>query len=83
MAKGRIEIDKELCKGCALCLPICPYHLIQMADDYNVKGYSPATFTDPERTCTGCMLCGMMCPEAVITVFRKVKVKPTQTLVAN
>jgi 2-oxoglutarate ferredoxin oxidoreductase subunit delta len=76
MAKGHIEVDEEMCKGCELCMAVCPYDLIHMADYYNAKGYRPARLVDPESRCTGCTLCAMMCPDAVITVFRQVKVKP-------
>jgi 2-oxoglutarate ferredoxin oxidoreductase subunit delta len=79
MARGRVEIDEEICKGCGLCIMVCPYELLDMADYYNVKGYKPAILTDPEGRCTGCTLCAMICPDAVITVFRYVKVKPVAT----
>lgn len=80
MAKGRIVVNDEMCKGCELCTLVCPYDLIQMADHYNAKGYRPATLTDPEVRCTGCMLCAMICPDTVITVFREVKVKPVSLM---
>jgi 2-oxoglutarate ferredoxin oxidoreductase subunit delta len=70
MAKGRIVVNEEMCKGCELCTTVCPYDLIQMADHYNTKGYKPAVLVDPEQRCTGCTLCAMICPDAVITVFR-------------
>ena len=73
MAKGRIEIKKDLCKGCQFCARVCPFDLIEFADAYNLMGYRPATLIDPEQRCTGCMLCAMICPEAVITVFREAK----------
>lgn len=76
MAKGRIVVDEETCKGCELCTTVCPYQLIQMSDDYNSKGYRPAMLVDPDARCTGCTLCAMICPDAVITVFREVKAKP-------
>ena len=85
MAKGYIIIHEEMCKGCEFCTMVCPYHLIQMAEHYNTKGYKPALFVDAVTRCTGCMLCGMICPEAVITVFREVKRKsviPTLARVA-
>jgi 2-oxoglutarate ferredoxin oxidoreductase subunit delta len=75
MAEGRIVVNEEMCKGCELCTTVCPYDLIQMADHYNTKGYKPAVLVDPEQRCTGCTLCAMICPDAVITVFRQVKVK--------
>ena len=77
MAKGRIVIHQEICKGCEFCAAVCPYHLIQMAEFYNPTGYQPAQLVDPDRRCTGCMLCAMICPDAAITVFREVRVRPT------
>ena len=77
MAKGRILINEALCKGCELCVTVCPYNLIHMADHYTAKGYTPATLADADGRCTGCMLCAMICPDAAITVFREVKVSPT------
>lgn len=73
MAKGRIEINAEMCKGCEFCAMVCPYNLIALAGTFNSKGYRPAMLIDPENRCTGCMLCAMICPEAVITVYRQVK----------
>ena len=75
MAKGRIVIDEELCKGCELCTTVCPYRLITLADHYNAKGYRPALLVDSERRCTGCTLCAMICPDVAITVLREVKVR--------
>jgi len=46
-----------------------------MAEGFNVKGYRPSVFRDPEGKCTGCALCATMCPDVVITVYRTVKKK--------
>ncbi|MGQ9502614.1 MAG: 4Fe-4S dicluster domain-containing protein [Anaerolineae bacterium] len=75
MSKGRIVIDVEACKGCQLCISICPSNLIQMSTSFNSKGYHPAELVDPAQRCTGCALCAMICPDAAIEVFREVKVK--------
>jgi 2-oxoglutarate ferredoxin oxidoreductase subunit delta len=77
--RGHIVVNQEMCKGCELCTTVCPYDLIHMADHYNAKGYKPAELTDPEGRCTGCTLCAMICPDAVITVFRRTKVRPAVT----
>jgi 2-oxoglutarate ferredoxin oxidoreductase subunit delta len=76
LAKGRIAINKELCKGCELCTTLCPYDLLFLADEYNAKGYRPVRLVDPEGRCTGCTLCAIICPDAVITVYRQAKARP-------
>ena len=71
MAKGRIEIDENLCKGCTLCTLVCPKDLIVMSEDQlTPRGYHPAKLVDPETECTGCIICGVVCPDAAITVYR-------------
>ncbi len=75
MARGRIVINLEACKGCQLCTTVCPSNLIRMANSFNSRGYRPAELVDPQQRCTGCALCAIMCPDAAIEVFREVKVK--------
>ena len=38
MAKGRIVIREETCKGCALCQTACPQAVIEMATDQKDQG---------------------------------------------
>ncbi len=71
MAKGRIEVDEGLCKGCTLCTTVCPKDLIYMAmDRLTPRGYHPAELRDPEESCTGCAICAVICPDVAITVYR-------------
>ncbi len=76
MAKGRIEIAEDRCKGCELCTSVCPKDIIHMASSINARGYRPAQLVDPDHECTGCTLCALICPDVVITVYREVAVKP-------
>ena len=73
MAKGRIVIDVERCKGCELCLDACPPKLIALSDQMNSKGYRSVLLVEHEKTCTGCALCAVVCPEACITVYRNIR----------
>ena len=75
MAKGRIEIKVDCCKGCELCMSVCPKELIAPAAGFNSRGYHPAELIDPDGNCTGCGLCALMCPDVAITVYRQVLVK--------
>ena len=72
--RGKIAIDRERCKGCALCIPVCPQKVIITAEKLNQKGYSPAQFkenvAEGEKGCTGCALCATVCPEVAIEVYR-------------
>ena len=80
MARGRIEINEAMCKGCEFCAMVCPYNLIDFSDSYNANGYRPAILVDPDQRCTGCMLCAMICPEAGITVYREVGYRERRTV---
>ncbi len=83
--KGRIEIDKERCKGCGLCINVCPKKQIEISEELNTKGYYPARFqeenlteTDPAE-CTGCAMCAITCPDVAIEVYRQSKDDPDTT----
>lgn len=70
-AKGRVIISNLYCKGCELCVGICPQHVLEI-DLVNItdKGYHPARLIGDH--CTGCAVCAVICPEAAITVYREV-----------
>ena len=67
--KGYIEIDRELCKGCKLCIAFCPKDVIGVSEKVNAGGYLPATYADSDE-CTGCAICALVCPEVAIEVYR-------------
>lgn len=69
-AKGVATFNQDICKGCGLCVPVCPTNIVALDNsEINKKGYHPAGVTDPEK-CIGCAFCAMMCPDLVITVER-------------
>ncbi|MBN2456253.1 MAG: 4Fe-4S binding protein [Sedimentisphaerales bacterium] len=71
---GRIEIDTERCKGCGLCVQVCPQDVIVISKRSNKKGYFPAEAANPG--CIGCALCAQICPDAAIKVYQD-KTAPT------
>ncbi len=67
--KGSIEIDRELCKGCQICISFCPKDVISPSDRLNASGYLPVLLDD-SGVCTGCAICAVVCPEVAIEVYR-------------
>jgi 2-oxoglutarate ferredoxin oxidoreductase subunit delta len=65
MAKGKVKILAERCKGCAFCVEFCPTKVLALSPEYNAKGYHPPQVLDIEK-CSGCDLCGMYCPDFAI-----------------
>jgi 2-oxoglutarate ferredoxin oxidoreductase subunit delta len=65
---GKINIDSERCKGCGLCLAVCPKQTISISAKSNRQGYFPAETDNCE--CTGCGVCALICPDAAIEVYR-------------
>lgn len=71
MAKmiGKIVVNTERCKGCDLCVTACPFKVIALTKEVNVRGYN---YVQPihEENCTGCCSCATVCPDGCITVYR-------------
>ncbi len=70
MAKGRVTFNEKYCKGCELCVKVCPVHILAMDNQrINENGYHPAGVVEPDK-CIACGSCAIMCPDSVITVER-------------
>ncbi len=67
----RVIIDTERCKGCGLCIAVCPPAVLGLGG-LNTNGYAAAMLLDNER-CTSCTACALICPDVAITVFRPVR----------
>lgn len=71
----KITIDRELCKGCTMCISLCPKNLITTSSKLNRKGYFPAEYMEMEEkenhACTGCTICAIVCPDVAIEVYRE------------
>lgn len=68
--KGEIHINKDQCKGCAFCVEYCPHDVLEMSDEFNVKGYHPPYIKDEDK-CMYCQLCETICPEFALFVTLK------------
>jgi 2-oxoglutarate ferredoxin oxidoreductase subunit delta len=68
--RGAVEVDKEGCKGCNLCVEECPYDVLALHKEVNIRGYHYSYMVNPEA-CIGCANCALVCPDSCITVYRK------------
>ncbi len=68
MAKGIVKINGERCKGCELCVSVCPKTVLKLHEkEFNSKGYRPAHPATEE--CIGCGSCALVCPDGAISVY--------------
>jgi 2-oxoglutarate ferredoxin oxidoreductase subunit delta len=69
MAKrGKIEIDRDLCKGCLLCVRACPVKVLEADTEFNSSGSYPSKPVNPDK-CIACGNCYEVCPDVCIRVF--------------
>lgn len=60
-----IRIDQERCKGCDLCLNLCPKQVFKETEKIGIKGFRLRIPADKEF-CSDCGLCTYFCPEGAI-----------------
>ena len=81
MAKGKVEVNQDECKGCGLCVESCPPKGMELSPELNHYGVHPAM--QMADVCTGCGICYYVCPEpGAITVY-KIKMAGASIEVAN
>jgi len=68
---SKVTIRENICKGCALCIEVCPKKIIVLnPGKINQKGYKPAEVTDISQ-CIACAMCAIMCPDSAIKVEKE------------
>ena len=60
----RLEIIPNWCKGCDICVKMCPERCLVL-DDRQIVALTDAA------ACTGCRICEWLCPDFAITVHRE------------
>ena len=81
-SRGLVVINAEECKGCGLCVEVCPPSVLKISEALNRMGYHPAEYLGV--ACTGCGVCFYVCPEpGGITVYKRVAGKTTEVEVAG
>ena len=70
--KGKVTINRELCKGCYLCIRSCPLKILERDAEANSSGTYPAKSADSKDIsavkCIACGNCYEVCPDVCIDV---------------
>ncbi len=69
MATGRVDVLPEYCKGCGLCVSVCPTGALAISKDLGPLGVNPAG-VNPDAVCRLCRNCATMCPDAAIRLTK-------------
>jgi 2-oxoglutarate ferredoxin oxidoreductase subunit delta len=72
--RGKAVIDRERCKGCYLCISVCPREAISISSTLNQQGYypvEPSNNGDNAQGCIACAMCALICPDIAIEVYRE------------
>lgn len=70
----KVEVNPDWCKGCRICVELCPKDVFQMSKEPAETAYFIAIVKRPEL-CTACYECELHCPDLAITVTSKTKVR--------
>ncbi len=60
----RISINHDLCRGCNLCLEMCPKQVFQESSEIGAAGFRLKQVALPDE-CTACGLCELYCAGAI------------------
>jgi len=63
----KLWIDERYCKGCLICVEVCPTSAIASSDRINARGYVIPVEKDMS-ICKVCGLCELMCPDFAIAI---------------
>lgn len=59
--KFNIDIVEKWCKGCGLCIAICPKKVLELSEQVKSTAARP-------DDCIGCHQCDNVCPDMAITI---------------
>jgi 2-oxoglutarate ferredoxin oxidoreductase subunit delta len=62
-----IDVDTFLCKGCGVCVEMCPRKVFEWSKDLSEKGVHYPIPVNADK-CVKCKLCELLCPDFAIAV---------------
>ncbi len=64
---SKIKLDFSRCKGCYLCVSVCPKGVLAPSNELGAKGFEIVQIVNGEA-CIGCGACYKMCPDYCIEI---------------
>ena len=64
----KVNIDKDKCKGCQLCVFYCPVKHLSLSSQLNKRGVRFVEI-NKDNKCIGCGFCFFICPDICIEVM--------------
>ncbi len=62
-----IRVLEKYCKGCGLCVEVCPKDILYLPDTIDRRGVRVVRVRE-DVECIGCLQCTTMCPDAALEV---------------
>jgi len=66
---SEIVVSETRCKGCGLCISVCPKKCIAISETFSTTGYYPAKLAKKD-CCIACGMCAVICPDMAIIVYK-------------
>ena len=70
----KVRILVKFCKGCGLCVDVCPKGCLGMSNTLGESGIMPAVVKDDSK-CIACLDCATICPDAAIEILEELAKK--------
>ena len=64
----KIKLNTKRCKGCYLCVSVCPVKALSPSGELSEQGYE--TVKVDEEKCITCGSCYRMCPDYAIEILK-------------
>ena len=62
-----VHVNKPLCKGCGLCMTVCPKNVYEITSETNRKGFNVGAAVR-ESDCIKCRRCEVTCPDMALWI---------------